>query len=77
MPAAAETTHDCNWKGCGKKVPRSTWGCAPHWAKLPRRIRENITRTWNHGRGFGTTNYQIACQEAQDWIRANDAKEGK
>jgi hypothetical protein len=71
MAAAAETTHRCNWPGCEKNVPRSLWGCAPHWAKLPRRIRDNITKKWNHGRGFGTTDYGAACQEAQNWIRQN------
>jgi hypothetical protein len=74
MAKAAEPLHDCNWKGCKKRVPRSMWGCIDHWSKLPRILRDKITRTWNRGRGFGTTNYQAACHEAQAWIATHGDK---
>lgn len=74
MTAASEPTHACNWPGCDKRVPRSMWGCSTHWARLPRRIRDRILKTWNSGRGFGTTNYDAACHEAQAWIRDHPDK---
>lgn len=41
--------HVCHWPGCNKPVPPAKWGCARHWYRLPRRLRDRIWRAYRPG----------------------------
>lgn len=59
--------HRCPWPGCQERVPRSMWGCRPHWYALPAAIRNRISRGWR-GR---VADHMAALDAADEWIEAN------
>lgn len=64
--------HTCHWPGCGKSVPPKLWGCAPHWFKLPKHLRDRIWATYVPGQEITKTPsaaYLEAANAVQDWIR--------
>jgi len=66
--------HHCHWPGCDEQVPPAKWGCARHWFKLPKPLRDRIWRTFDPGqevRGTPSPAYLAAARDAQAWIRAN------
>lgn len=66
--------HACHWPGCTKQVPPATWGCKPHWYKLPQDLRRRIWRAYRVGQEKTKTpsrEYVEVAREAQDWIMAN------
>lgn len=66
--------HHRHWPGCEEQVPPAKWGCARHWFKLPKPLRDRIWRTFDPGqevRGTPSPAYVAAARDAQNWIRAN------
>ena len=48
------------------------WGCREHWFKLPKRLRDEIWRTYVPGQEITKTpsvEYIMAAQAVQEWIR--------
>ena len=41
--------HHCHWPGCSKQVPPAMWGCAYHWFKLPKVLRDEIWSCYRPG----------------------------
>lgn len=47
------------------------WGCSQHWFKLPKRLRDEIWRTYRPGQEITktpATDYIAAAQAVQAWI---------
>lgn len=66
-------SHHCHWPGCEKQCPPAMWGCAPHWFKLPARLRAAIFRTYVPGQEVTMTpspEYLAAANAVQEWCRA-------
>lgn len=64
--------HRCHWPGCREMVPPAKWGCISHWRRLPKRIRDEIWRTYRIGQESDmrpSTDYLVIAREAQVWIR--------
>ena len=71
-------THTCHWPGCTKEAPPKLWGCRSHWFKLPKRIRDEIWRTYRPGQEIDknpSESYIAAAKAAQAWIRDKDRQE--
>ncbi len=67
--------HRCHWPGCTRVVPPATWGCKPHWFKLPKPIRDAIWRAYEPGQEITkspSAAYLEAARAAQAWIAAQD-----
>ena len=48
------------------------WGCREHWFKLPKRLRDEIWRTYVPGQEITKTpspEYIMVAQAVQEWIR--------
>jgi len=64
--------HGCHWPGCTRQVPPAMWGCAPHWFKLPKALRDRIWRAYRPGQEndlHPSETYMEAAQAVQEWIR--------
>lgn len=64
--------HTCHWPGCDKEVPPAMWGCKGHWFALPKRLRDEIWRTYRRGQEVSKTpsaEYVAAAVAVQNWIR--------
>jgi hypothetical protein len=64
--------HECHWPGCNKQVPPAMWGCAEHWYKLPKVLRDKIWATYRPGQEKTLTpsmQYIEAANEVQQWIK--------
>lgn len=67
------TAHRCHWPGCDKEVPPIMWGCKAHWFSLPRKLRDEIWRTYRRGQEVTkapSAEYIAAAKAVQDWIAA-------
>lgn len=65
-------SHECHWTGCRKQVPPAYWGCAPHWARLPKNLRDEIWRTFAPGQEVDMTpseEYLDVADRVQEWIK--------
>lgn len=63
--------HTCHWPGCGQVVPPRLWGCKAHWYRLPKKLRDEIWRTYRPGQEMTKTpgrEYIQAARTVQDWI---------
>ena len=63
--------HTCHWPGCGKAVPPRLWGCAPHWFRLPTRLRARIWRAYRPGQEIDkrpSAEYLAVAKDVQAWI---------
>ena len=72
--------HTCHWPGCGEIVAPAKWGCARHWYKLPKDLRDAIWRTYRPGQEQTKTPsraYVVAALNVQAWIRDHAAPEPK
>jgi hypothetical protein len=68
--------HECHWPGCQQQVPPATWGCKPHWYRLPKDLRDRIWRAYRPGQekdGRPSRHYVEVAREVQAWIQANTA----
>ncbi|MFG6413834.1 hypothetical protein ACG02S_07960 [Roseateles sp. DC23W] len=66
--------HHCHWPDCAEQVPPAKWGCARHWFKLPKPLRDRIWRTFDPGqevKGTPSVAYLAAARDVQAWIKAN------
>lgn len=71
-------SHHCHWPGCVQQVPPAMWGCNAHWYSLPRRLRNDIWRTYRPGqevRGTPSAEYVAAAKAVQTWITAFQASQ--
>lgn len=69
--------HTCHWPGCIKGVAPRLWGCYPHWMRLPKRLRDEIWRTYRPGQEITKTpsaEYLSAARAVQDWITSQGAR---
>ena len=41
--------HTCHATACKKPVPPSMWGCRRHWFMVPKRLRDEVWRTYRAG----------------------------
>ena len=67
--------HHCHWPGCEEQVPPAKWGCRRHWFMLPKRIRDEIWRTFvptQETTRIVSREYVAAAQAAQSWIRQKE-----
>lgn len=74
LRARQTRNHHCHWPGCKKQVPPAMWGCREHWFKLPKKIRNEIWRTYKPGQEKTMTpsiEYLRAAGAAQQWIKEN------
>lgn len=72
LSAGQTRGHECHWPGCGKSVPPAMWGCAAHWFKLPKALRDKIWATYEVGQEEGggvSAEYFAAADDVQKWIR--------
>lgn len=63
--------HKCHWPGCDKACPPAMWGCKSHWFALPKRLRDEIWRTYRRGqetRKDPSPEYIAAAKAVQHWI---------
>lgn len=63
--------HICHWPGCGKQCKPAVWGCYSCWMKIPKRLRDEIWRTYDirqEVRGTPSAAYIAAARAVQDWI---------
>lgn len=70
--------HTCHWPGCDKAVPPAMWGCSAHWFSIPKRLRDDIWRTYRRGQEITKTpseEYIAAAWEVQRWIEAYQASQ--
>lgn len=68
--------HTCHWPGCERQVKPAFWGCAPHWYKLPRQLRDLIWQNYEPGQEINmnpSEGYLSASQVVQKWIRDYEA----
>ena len=66
--------HLCHWPGCEKPVPPKMWGCAPHWFRLPKPLRDRVWATYVSGqevRKDPSAAYLEVAKEVQQWIKLN------
>jgi hypothetical protein len=73
--AAKQTRdHHCHWPGCERKVPPAMWGCAPHWRRVPARLKLGIWRTYKVGQEQGdaavSAEYLEAARAVHEWALA-------
>ncbi|MDE2020604.1 MAG: hypothetical protein KGJ13_09740 [Patescibacteria group bacterium] len=64
--------HECHWPGCTVQVPPAMWGCKYHWYKLPKRLRDDIWRTYQIGQEETLTPsraYVEVARKVQVWIK--------
>ncbi len=64
--------HMCHWPECPKAVPPAMWGCAPHWFRLPKPLRDRVWATYRAGqeiRKDPSTAYLAVAKEVQQWIK--------
>lgn len=74
LRARQTRNHHCHWPGCKKQVPPAMWGCREHWFKLPKKIRNEIWRTYKPGQEKTmnpSIEYLRAAGAAQQWIKEN------
>ena len=65
--------HTCHWPDCESQVPPAMWGCKKHWFRLPKRLRDEIWRTFRPGQEATMTPspaYLDATREVRAWITA-------
>lgn len=70
--AAQTRDHTCHWPECKKQVKPAFWGCAHHWFKLPKNLRDWIWSTYRPGQEEElnpTQAYLEAASAVQKWIR--------
>ena len=70
--------HTCHWPGCAKQVPPSMWGCAPHWFKIPKPLRDRIWRAYRPGQEndlHPSEDYFDVAKAVQKWIAELEAKQ--
>lgn len=76
VKAAKQTrAHTCHWPSCNKQVPPAMWGCAPHWFRLPKALRDRVWATYRPGQEISldpSAAYLAVANEVQGWI----AKQG-
>lgn len=66
--------HTCLWPGCTRSIPAPLWGCAPHWRKLPRVLRDAIYAHYRPGQGVAdwTPQYRKAVADAEEFARTHE-----
>lgn len=69
-----DRTHHCHWPGCKIAVKPALWGCAPHWYKLPKVLRDLIWKTFQPGQEetkLPSMAYIVAAKKVRQWINAH------
>lgn len=64
--------HMCHWPTCSNPCPPKMWGCAFHWFKLPKILRDKIWATYVEGqeiRKDPSEEYLVAAEEVERWIK--------
>ena len=70
--ATQTRAHACHWPGCGRQVPPAMWGCAPHWFRVPLRLRRKLWTAYRPGQEADlgvSASYLEVANEIQAWIR--------
>lgn len=70
--------HKCHWPGCDLAVPPAMWGCKAHWFSIPKRLRDEIWRTYRRGQEVTKTpsdEYIEAAWAVQRWIESYQASQ--
>lgn len=66
--------HTCHWPGCELEVPPKLWGCAKHWFRLPKKLRDEVWRTYVPGQEITKTpsaGYCVVAIKVQEFCRAH------
>lgn len=64
-------SHTCHWTGCATPVPPKLWGCRKHWFILPKRLRDEVWRTYRPGQEITkdpSREYVEVVMQVQEWI---------
>ena len=67
----------CHWPGCERRVPPHYWACAEHWAALPKRLRDRVTRAYRPGQEIDkqpSREYIQTAQEVHHWMVEHDIR---
>jgi len=68
----SEAKHTCHWPGCEVEVPPAMWGCIKHWYRLPKKLRDEVWRTYVPGQEITKTpsaEYVAVAEKVQAWCR--------
>jgi hypothetical protein len=63
--------HHCHWLGCETQVPPAMWGCAFHWRKLPKALRDDLWEAYRPGQEIDlrpSTEYMRVAWAIRAWI---------
>ena len=63
--------------GCDRGASQASWGCKPHWFKLPQHLRDNLWRADRDERaatGRLGPAWAAAAAEAEAWILEQQSK---
>jgi hypothetical protein len=66
------SAHTCHWPGCETNVPPKMWGCSKHWFRLPKKLRDEVWRTYRPGQEITKTpsaEYIAVALKVQEWCR--------
>lgn len=69
--------HECHWPGCNKQVPPAMWGCARHWFRLPKSLRDRVWAAYVPGQEISLTpssEYLQVVDDVQAWISQQGGK---
>lgn len=66
------SAHHCHWPGCETVVAPKMWGCSKHWFRLPKKLRDEVWRTYRPGQEITktpSTEYIAVALKVQEWCR--------
>lgn len=58
------TTRTCAIATCPREIARGRLMCGPHWFAVPKPLRDEVWRTYDHGRGILSEPYLAAVDAA-------------
>lgn len=70
-------SHRCHATGCLKAVPPEMWGCRRHWFMVPKKIRDEIWRTYRPGQCDDLKPSGAYLRAARSAVVAVAVKEGR
>lgn len=71
-------SHHCHATGCTRKVPPEMFACRSHWFMLPKRLRDEIWRTYRPGQCDDwqiSHEYANAARAAVQYLAAREGVE--
>ena len=60
--------HKCAANGCAKQIYPRFLMCAACWSRVPNAVQVEIYAAWNHGRGLGSDEHNLAVAKAVELV---------